>query len=523
MMQKKKQIVNIINFIRGCEPREEVDLEKPVREQMALLRQYGLPGTFLLQYDALCQPVYAQMLKEGCADNVEFGVWLEIVEGQAEAAGIPWRGRFPWDWHANVGFSVGYTLRERERLIDVLFEKFHEVFGYYPRSMGSWALDAHTVAYAERKYGLDALCDCKDQWGTDGYTMWGGYYNQAYYPSRNNVFSPAQSDQEQIRVPMFRMLGSDPIYQYDFGLDGDVNPSGCQGVVTLEPVYAGHTGGGGVDKWVDWYFKENFSGNCLTFAYTQAGQENSFGWERMAHGLQYQFAEIARLAAEGKLDVETLGESGRWFKQNFVLTPASTVVAESDWMEKGHQTVWYNCRRYRINLLRTGNRLRIRDLYLFDEYYRERYFDAPCKESFLQFDTLPVIDGNRFGGKGVLAGLVPMFNGGELTVTDMRYEERDAETAVVAFDTAECGRLTFTLTPDGICCTVERGGEGLVFVNRVWQENPTLPACSVSEKRLTLVHNHFEYQLELSCGRFERAADGLVTVVPAYGCVTLRL
>ena len=89
MMQKKKQIVNIINFIRGCEPREEVDLEKPVREQMALLRQYGLPGTFLLQYDALCQPAYAQMLKEGCADNVEFGVWLEIVEGQAEAAGIP--------------------------------------------------------------------------------------------------------------------------------------------------------------------------------------------------------------------------------------------------------------------------------------------------------------------------------------------------------------------------------------------------------------------------------------------------
>ena len=35
---EKRQIVNIINFIRGCEPREPVDLVLPVKEQIQLMK-----------------------------------------------------------------------------------------------------------------------------------------------------------------------------------------------------------------------------------------------------------------------------------------------------------------------------------------------------------------------------------------------------------------------------------------------------------------------------------------------------
>ena len=76
------------------------------------------------------------------------------------------------------------------------------------------------------------MCICKEQIGTDGYTLWGGYWNQAYYPSRLNAFMPAQTERLQIDVPIFRMLGSDPIYQYDCGR-GTFN----QPVVSMEPVY----------------------------------------------------------------------------------------------------------------------------------------------------------------------------------------------------------------------------------------------------------------------------------------------
>lgn len=60
------------------------------------------------------------------------------------------------------------------------------------------------------------------------------------------MLCPAQSDGMQINTPIFRMLGSDPIYQYDFGLDLNMGATDIQGVVTLEPVYTGNSGGGGV-------------------------------------------------------------------------------------------------------------------------------------------------------------------------------------------------------------------------------------------------------------------------------------
>ena len=73
-----RNIVNIINFIRGCEPRCKVDLVKPVIEQKKLLKTYGFRGTFLLQYDALIDPGFQElMLRDN--DGNEVGVWLEIV------------------------------------------------------------------------------------------------------------------------------------------------------------------------------------------------------------------------------------------------------------------------------------------------------------------------------------------------------------------------------------------------------------------------------------------------------------
>ena len=270
---QKRQIINFVNFIRGCEPRCEMDLVTPVKEQIMLLQQYNMKGTFLLQYDALINPIFTDLLKDLPKEQFEIGVWFETVQPLVEKAGIEWRGRFPWDWHAHCGFSEGYWPEQRKDMIDILFQEFKEIFGYYPKSFGSWAFDAITLEHASKTYGLDAACNCKDQVGTDGYTLWGGYYGQAYYPSRKNAYTPAQHAEAQISVPVFRMLGSDPVLQYDFGYQRNGIPWDLrQGVITLEPVYNNQYGGGGVKKWVDWYLKENFNGCCLHFSYAQAGQ-----------------------------------------------------------------------------------------------------------------------------------------------------------------------------------------------------------------------------------------------------------
>lgn len=382
------RIINIINFIRQTDYRvENADslLYETVCEQVKLVNKYDLPATFLLQYDALINPLYQDLLKSKLNDHSEIGAWWELTQPQIKAAGIKWRGEHSWVSHANIAFSTGYTKEERERLVDVYMAKFKEIFGTYPKSVGSWFIDAHTLGYMYDKYKIVASCNCKDQVGTDGYTLWGGYWNQAYYPSRINAYMPAQTEEGQIPVPIFRMLGSDPIYQYDDGLGQE-----RQGVISLEPVYEK----AGMDRrWVDYFLESIVNKPCLAFNYAQAGQENSFTWSNMSKGLEMQIPILDSLRKENKIRVETLGESGAWFKECFKVTPATAVTTLTDVRGEGNKTVWFNSRYYRANLLWEKGTFRFRDIHLFDESYKSVYLEKPGDGNQFLFYTLPVVDG----------------------------------------------------------------------------------------------------------------------------------
>ncbi len=382
------RIINIINFIRQTDYRvENADslLYETVCEQVKLVNKYDLPATFLLQYDALINPLYQDLLKSKLNDHSEIGAWWELSQPQIEAAGIKWRGEHSWVSLANIAFSTGYTKEERERLVDVYMAKFKEIFGTYPKSVGSWFIDAHTLGYMYDKYKIVASCNCKDQVGTDGYTLWGGYWNQAYYPSRVNAYMPAQTEEGQIPVPIFRMLGSDPIYQYDDGLGQE-----RQGVISLEPVYEK----AGMDRrWVDYFLESIVDQPCLAFNYAQAGQENSFTWSNMSKGLEMQIPILDSLRKENKIRVETLGESGAWFKECFKVTPATAVTTLTDVRGEGNKTVWFNSRYYRANLLWEKGTFRFRDIHLFDESYKSAYLEKPGDGNQFLFYTLPVVDG----------------------------------------------------------------------------------------------------------------------------------
>ncbi|SEO63281.1 hypothetical protein [Paenibacillus sp. OV219] len=497
--------VNIINFIRGVEPREPIDLIEPVREQLALVQKHGLRATWLLQYDALINPDFTDLLVREADAGQEIGVWFEIVQPLTEKAGIPWRGRFPWDWHSHIAFSVGYTPEERERLADVLMDDFRTKFGHYPQSVGSWFMDAHLLGYLSDRYHIVASCNCKDQWGTDGYTLWGGYYNQAYYPSRLNGFMPAQTEANQIPVPVFRMLGSDPIYQYDAKLGGN-----GQAVITLEPVYSGKEGGGGIPEWVEWFYDVNFRQEQVSFGYTQVGQENSFGWAAMKDGLIQQVDLLAAKQAEGVLKVETLAESGRWFRRQYPVTPAASICALTDWRNEGRQSVWYNNRNYRLNLLNNDGELWIRDIHRFDERYEERYLDATCPDKNAHYDTLPVVDSARWSNEQTSAGLRPVIYDNEGNAVLVKVQ------SLITDETVE-GELTILVRLEGehelrIRCTeqaitisADMPNWGLLME---WGDVEDLPEIRLEPETIGYTFNGHLYKLGLSGVRqADRSSD----------------
>ena len=279
-------IVNVVNFIRSEEEyrTSKADLLETLKNQVALAHKYKFPVTFLFQHDAFTKKEWVDIVKP--CEYIEIGMWLELNRSLVERAGCKWKGReeLTWEYFSHIDLTCGYLPEERKRIIDIAMEDFKKVYGEYPKTVGSWIIDAVSLSYMEEKYGVIASLNCKDQWLTDGYSLWGGYYNQAYYPCKNNMFTPAQTKEEQINIPVFRMLGSDPIRQYDCGLVGSNNG---QGVITLEcylPLNIPDTLGGSNENWVRWFFEQMDKYESLTFGYAQAGQENPFPWSGQGKG-----------------------------------------------------------------------------------------------------------------------------------------------------------------------------------------------------------------------------------------------
>lgn len=518
------RIVNIVNFIRLCEPRDaavtEDVLYQTVVNQVTMMKKYNLGGSFLLQYDALLDPRYQQLLKSLPDSSFEVGAWWEIPQPLAEHAGLKWRGRYPWDWHANVGFSVGYTPSEREKLVDTYMKDFKQIFGYYPKSVGCWFIDAHTLHYMYQKYGIVASCNCRDQIGTDGYTLWGGYWSQAYYPSVKNAYMPAQTEANQIPVPVFRMLGSDPVPQYDQRIKKK-----RQGNVTLEPVYSYS---GGDSAWVDWYLKEFVEGECMEFAYIQAGQENSFTWAQMAKGLEYQLPLIAKLRDEKKVKVETLAASGKWFRDHYKTTPATAVTIKEDLPGSDCKTVWFDSRFYRANVLWEHGTFRITDIHLFDENFASDYYTQKETTSNFHLYTLPFIDGytgspERITGlylKAVINGKEMPVEGGDPLVNDSVRGELHITWPLKSMEG------TFHVDFDEQHMELSLAGNKAAqwFLEFTTADSVNMPAIKTASDRIDCQFKGMDYVVTLTKGSFSEPGKGVVArFLPDKGFLALDL
>jgi hypothetical protein len=519
------KIVNIVNFIRLLEPRDpkitEDVLYETVVSQVAIMKKYHLRGTFLLQYDALMDARYQKLLKSLPRDSFEIGAWWEIPQPLVEKAGLKWRGRYPWDWRANIGFSTGYTIKEREQLADVYMKDFKKIFGYYPKSVASWFIDAHTLSYMHKKYQIVASANCKDQYGTDGYTLWGGYWNQAYYPSKINSYMPAQNATNQIPVPIFRLLGSDPVRQYDHGLGTE-----RQGVVTLEPVYEK---AGGDSTWVHWFFDQFVKGESMEYAYAQAGQENSFTWDAMSKGFEIQMPLIAKLRDEHKIKVETLAESGQWFRDHYKVTPATSVTINQDLPGSDEKTVWFNSRFYRANLLWEHGALRFRDIHLFNENLPSVYEKNKATSNECSFFTLPFVDGYIWSTPQEIAGLrfktivdgkERLLEGGDPTITNPIPGTLHISWPLTSFE----GTLVMDFDERQVRIKLISKKSSDWFMDLTTAKDAKLPFKKIGPKRIESAFEGMNYGVTATPGMFSKPSDSIVfRVTPLNNMITLNL
>ncbi len=392
MMQNTMKSVNIMNFARQCEPRD-ADTDKllfqTTKAQLEMLLELQVPHTFLLQYDTLCDPRYVSLFCENRSELTETGLWYEIVEPLTTACGMAYESAYgwKWDWHIRPGFSMAYPPEARDRLIDEAMRKYKEVFGSYPAVVGSWLLDTRTACRLKDRYDVQCLCICRDQTNTDAYSLVGGYFNGAYYPSRSNLFTPAQTKENTLDVPVFRLLGPSPIHNYD-GKKFLSAGTKDKNVIfwTLEPVWFA-----GADARFERALLDDLFGSAtLNFAYAQIGQENSFAGSDILSPLRRQ---IDYLRQRGDVRFEKMSETAERFNSRFGFTTPPTVSASlKNWDSEDLQSVYYQCKNYVANLFRDGDRVFLRAFYLFDETVPEHYLTDTCESFFALYENLPLVD-----------------------------------------------------------------------------------------------------------------------------------
>ncbi|MEM1164997.1 MAG: hypothetical protein AAGI30_01760 [Planctomycetota bacterium] len=111
-----------------------------------------------------------------------------------------------------------YTMEHKRLIVDDSFERFREVFGFYPTSTGSYFMDAELVRYIKEKYpGVKiAVATCFEEGpkvfrhaNYSWYTIMDGSPWTAWVPSKHNIHAIAENDDDDIGIVAVPHLSRD--------------------------------------------------------------------------------------------------------------------------------------------------------------------------------------------------------------------------------------------------------------------------------------------------------------------------
>ena len=185
------------------------------RFQQDCAHKYGLKTTIQITYASLFSEEIIRQAKE---EHEKYGdeIGLSLL-------GLPCP-EFREKYHTEDFCIWMFDEKRKEEIIDDVFGKFYEKFGFYPASTGSYFLDAYTINYIKKKYpsvkcavatcweeGPKAYHTCNNSWYT---FMDGGPWNP-WIPSKINSHCPASDEADDAGIVAIPHLSRDLMACFD--------------------------------------------------------------------------------------------------------------------------------------------------------------------------------------------------------------------------------------------------------------------------------------------------------------------
>jgi hypothetical protein len=261
----------------------------------------------------------------------------------------------------------------------------------------------------------------------------------------------------------------------------------------------------------------------MGYGYVQAGQEKSFSWNRMSKGFEVQMSMIAGLLKEGKVTVQTLGETGKWFKDRYTVTPPTSVTVLKDHSEKNLKTVWFNSRFYRANLLWDQGTLRFRDIHLFDEAVASDYLTKRGRSNQCFYYTLPFVDGFNWSTLQTVAGLrLKSVEGLEIKGGCPKVDDRiDGELVVRWPIHSPEGEIVIIFNETSISISAEGSNIDNWLLELSFDKKADLPFRKIDPKKVSCTYKNAPYVISAKWGVFTSEPGSGLRIIPENNRIVL--
>ena len=331
---------------------ESLDIFKT---QQAIAHKNGLKTTIQMTYASLFNDEAVALAK---ADHETYGDEISLT-----LLGLPCK-EFREKYKTKDFCIWMFDMEMKKSVVDDVFGKFYQCFGFYPQSTGSYYMDADLTNYIKEKYpsvvcavatcweeGPKAYHTCNNSW----YTLMDGGPWAPWIPSKVNTHAPAANEEEDSGIVAIPHLSRDLMACYDGnGSNFGTHPQNVLRGMLYTPgsydengVYSGQSYPYLYNLIDQYRYQEKFNnGYAYNMQFVGPGWMNKMGrWEAPYDLLLQSYedgcAYYGQLKKEGKLIDLTMAEFADYYRKKKRYTEPECALWRDIVYGSNKQIFWY--------------------------------------------------------------------------------------------------------------------------------------------------------------------------------------
>jgi hypothetical protein len=211
-LQKEAEAGKAEDIGRGEVISESLDI---FRTQQRVAHDNGIRTTIQMTYASLFNEEAVALAKE---HHEQFGDEIGSTFLGIQCA------QFREKFHSKELAIWLFSMEDKRRIVDEVFGKFQDVFGFLPTSTGSYYMDAELVNYIKERYPMirAAVATCWEEGpkayhnaNNSWYTLLDGGPWNPWIPSKRNIHCPASDEADDIGIVAIPHLSRDLMAVFD--------------------------------------------------------------------------------------------------------------------------------------------------------------------------------------------------------------------------------------------------------------------------------------------------------------------